>query len=395
MASANRRSSDLTVELRRGLLDRLGLYGLRLLVHEIQAGRCATGTDMARLLVTYSGLAGLRALIAERFLPRARVLQARAALGALRDLARKLSVDDPDAGRRLDADVERVESSVLDFGQLRLAHLVLSGAVTFSAEERAEMDRLLQVDDPLPVAAGAGRRRPGSPSSRARRWRPSAAGASGPPSRCRTVPTPRRARRWPTPSRPSTPRPRRSSPSRVSESRFPGPSHSSSVIVQPSRPSSSPGRDPSRRSAPPGSSGATDDRLFDRRSGSAPRSEASPAATRSGATGAASARNDVANVVDRCRPRVGRSHVGCRRALLWRRASSRAEHVVEGPDRVIVGPGDEVGVVGRRVVVAFAGTVVTARDRRLDAGATARAHRRQARRTGRHQPRPWPHSRRR
>ena len=153
-------SSDLTVELRRGLLDRLGLYGLRLLVHEIRAGRSATGTDMARLLVTYSGLAGLRALIAERFLPRARVLQARAALGALRDVARKLSVDDPDAGRRLDAAVERVESSVLDFGQLRLAHLVLSGAVTFSAEERAEMDRLLQVDDPLPVrlalAEGAG-----------------------------------------------------------------------------------------------------------------------------------------------------------------------------------------------------------------------------------------------
>jgi GTPase SAR1 family protein len=144
-------SSDLTVELRRDLLDRLGLYGLRLLVHEIKAGRCATAGDMARLLVTYSGLAGLRALIAERFLPRARILQARAALGALRDLARALTLDDPQAGRRLDAEVERVESSVLDFGQLRLAHLVLSGTVTFSAEEHAEMERLLQVDAPLPA----------------------------------------------------------------------------------------------------------------------------------------------------------------------------------------------------------------------------------------------------
>jgi hypothetical protein len=142
-------SSDLTIEIRRDLLDRLGLYGLRLLVHEIQAGRCTTGGDMARLLVTYSGLAGLRELISERFLPRARVLQARAALGALRDLARDLTMDDPEAGRRLDAEVERVESSVLDFGQLRLAHLVLSGLVAFSPAEHAEMERLLLVDAPL------------------------------------------------------------------------------------------------------------------------------------------------------------------------------------------------------------------------------------------------------
>lgn len=153
-------SSDLTIELRRGLLDRLGLYGLRLLVHEIQSGRCASGGDMARLLVTDSGLAGLRALIAERFLPRARVLQARAALGALRSLARALTADDPEAGRRLDSEVERVESSVLDFAQLRLAHLVLSGTVIFSAEERSEMERILQVDLPpsvrLALDEGAG-----------------------------------------------------------------------------------------------------------------------------------------------------------------------------------------------------------------------------------------------
>ena len=142
-------SSDLTVEGRRDLFDRLGLFGLRLLVQEIRAGRCTTAVEMARLLVDASGLAGLRALIAERFLPRARVLQARTALVALRDLARTIALDDPDTGRRLDAEVERVESSVLDFGQLRLAHLVLSGAVAFSSDERAEMERLLQVDEPL------------------------------------------------------------------------------------------------------------------------------------------------------------------------------------------------------------------------------------------------------
>ena len=68
-------SSDLTIELRRGLLDRLGLFGLRLLTEEIRAGRCTTAGDMARHLVATSALADLRALIADRFLPRARVLQ--------------------------------------------------------------------------------------------------------------------------------------------------------------------------------------------------------------------------------------------------------------------------------------------------------------------------------
>jgi hypothetical protein len=142
-------SSDLTVERRRDLLDRLGLYGLRLLVHEMRAGRCVTGADMARLLVASSGLGGLRGLITDRFLPRARVLQARTALSALRDLARSVNAEAPDAARRLDAEVERVESSVLDFGQLRLAHLVLSGTVDFSADEQSEMHRLLGVGSSL------------------------------------------------------------------------------------------------------------------------------------------------------------------------------------------------------------------------------------------------------
>jgi len=149
-------SSDLTVESRRGLLDRLGLYGLRRAMQEIQAGRCTTGPDMARFLVADSGLAQLRALIAERFLPRARVLQARAALGALRNLARSLTADDPAAGQRLDAEVERVESSVADFSQLRLAHLVLSGIVNFSAGDRDEMERMLHVDVPLHARLAVG-----------------------------------------------------------------------------------------------------------------------------------------------------------------------------------------------------------------------------------------------
>jgi len=142
-------SSDLTIELRRGLLDRFGLCGLRLMMHDVQSGRCKTAVDMSNRLVADSGLDELRRLIAERFLPRARVLQARTGLGALRNLARAITAEDPTQGRQLDAEVERVESSVLDFAQLRLAHLVLSGIVRFSTDERDEMERLLAVDTPV------------------------------------------------------------------------------------------------------------------------------------------------------------------------------------------------------------------------------------------------------
>ena len=137
-------SSDLTVELRRDLFDRLGLFGLRLLVREIQDGRSTTAAEMSAYLVAVSGLTDIRALIAERFLPRARVLQSRAALAALRGLARSLGVEDVAAALRLEAEVERVESSVLEFSQLRLQHLVLSGIVALSTDQRVDVDTMLR-----------------------------------------------------------------------------------------------------------------------------------------------------------------------------------------------------------------------------------------------------------
>ena len=134
-------SSALTVELRRGLLERFGLYGLRLLVGELRSGRASTGPDLSKVLVTASGLAELRDLIAQRFLPRAQTLKARSALAALRDIARSLSAEDPVRARQLDAEIERAEASIADFAELRAAQLVLSGSVTLTPGEAAEVER--------------------------------------------------------------------------------------------------------------------------------------------------------------------------------------------------------------------------------------------------------------
>ena len=94
-------ASDLTVEIRRSLLDRLGMFGVRLSVQEIRDNGATTAATLAPRLVEASGLPQLRPVIAEHFLPRARTLQSRGALVALRTLAREMRADNATA-RRLD-----------------------------------------------------------------------------------------------------------------------------------------------------------------------------------------------------------------------------------------------------------------------------------------------------
>ena len=140
-------SSELTVELRRSLLQRLGLFGLRLLVEEVREGHVTTAVDMANLLVEVSGLPELRAVIDQLFLPQAQVLKARSALVGLRALARRLGARGHPDGRRLDQEVERLEASRPEFGQLRLVHLVRSGSADFTPEETAELDQVVGSPD--------------------------------------------------------------------------------------------------------------------------------------------------------------------------------------------------------------------------------------------------------
>ncbi len=132
-------ASELTVELRRQLLDRLGVFGVRFCVAQIRTAGSVTASQLAQALVAESGLDALRSLITERFLPRAHILKARTALVSLRSIARDLEATDPTAARHLAAEIERCEASSPDFAELRLSHLVLSGIVAFSDEQRREL----------------------------------------------------------------------------------------------------------------------------------------------------------------------------------------------------------------------------------------------------------------
>lgn len=150
--------SDITVELRRELLDRFALFGVRFALAEIAAGRITTATALARALVDRSGLGELRSLIQSHFLPRARLLQARSAVVAVRGLASRLRAEDPATADRIDREAERIEASSVEFAQLRVAHLVLSGAVQVQGDARREIERVLLASSPevaLGVAPGS------------------------------------------------------------------------------------------------------------------------------------------------------------------------------------------------------------------------------------------------
>ena len=141
-------SSELTVESRRELLARFGMFGIRFAVEEVRSGRATTATTLGPSLVQHSGLAGLRDVISRHFAPRARVLQARSGLTALRSIARALRETDPTAATDLERRVEQIESTTVEFAQVRAAHLVGSGAVAFADDERAELARLLSGQAP-------------------------------------------------------------------------------------------------------------------------------------------------------------------------------------------------------------------------------------------------------
>lgn len=133
----------LGVEQRRQLLDRLGVFGVRASVELVRAQGLRTAAELGPRLVDISGLAALKERIADQFGPRARVLQARSALVALRVLAKDLESSAPDQARRIAYECERIEASAAEFARIRAAHLISAGLVELRDDEQAELTRLL------------------------------------------------------------------------------------------------------------------------------------------------------------------------------------------------------------------------------------------------------------
>ncbi|MEV6491644.1 dynamin family protein [Actinoplanes sp. NPDC051633] len=120
---------------RQHVLNRLGLFGVRLSVRLIRENIVRDSADLARALTEHSGIDRLRDVFTAQFVGRSEVLKARSALAVIDECVPAESM--------LAAEAERIKASAHEFVELRLLHLLRSGRLPGTEEQLTEMDMLL------------------------------------------------------------------------------------------------------------------------------------------------------------------------------------------------------------------------------------------------------------
>jgi hypothetical protein len=134
--------------IREDLLDRFGLYGLRIATQRIADGEVGSATQLSGALLELSGIRALQRILAEAYAARASILKARSALVALRGIGVALGRDGTagSGAAELVEAIDRLEASSGALAMLRLQHLVLAGHLELTASEREEFERLWSGD---------------------------------------------------------------------------------------------------------------------------------------------------------------------------------------------------------------------------------------------------------
>lgn len=125
---------------RRALLDRLGLFGIRIAIAALHEGEARTASELSTRLLEASGLPTLRAEIASRFTHRRDLLKARHALATVEHVADRIG----DAGLR--TEIERVVGGAHEFAELRVLNALRRGDLRFDDRRAATALRLLGAD---------------------------------------------------------------------------------------------------------------------------------------------------------------------------------------------------------------------------------------------------------
>jgi hypothetical protein len=125
---------------RQVLLDRLGLFGVRLGVDLLRRNEVVTASQLADRLVDHSGIAALREVLLTQFSDRRDTLKARSALLALQRLLSSAPVD---RGPALAGRLEQIRSGAHEFAELRLLNALRLGEVDLRPEEVEEVERLM------------------------------------------------------------------------------------------------------------------------------------------------------------------------------------------------------------------------------------------------------------
>jgi len=139
---------SLTSLERAHLLDRFGIFGVRLATMLIRREVVANARELSAELLERSGLDEVRELLRTLFLQRRDLLKSRSALFALDRLAGEHPVPGTDALR---SDIERVLAGAHGFAELRVLSSLRAGQVTARDEVVEEMERLLGCNGAAPA----------------------------------------------------------------------------------------------------------------------------------------------------------------------------------------------------------------------------------------------------
>ena len=145
--SGPREDALLSVGTRQALLERFGLFGVRLATTLVRQGSDSPDL-LAAELVRRSGLDDLRSALASRFTQRRDLLKARSALQAVDYVLRREPLP---SSRPLRAEIERILAGNHEFVELRLLTAIRSSAVAIPDAYRAEAERLLGANGVTPA----------------------------------------------------------------------------------------------------------------------------------------------------------------------------------------------------------------------------------------------------
>ena len=130
---------DVSAEDRKGLLDRFGMFGIRMSAVAIRSGY-DDSTDLADELYRRSGMEDLLRLVSDQFRSRADALKARTALAAISALVeRRPTPNSPE----LAGAVERLEANAHELRELSLLAAARTTGLGLPPEESAEAERLI------------------------------------------------------------------------------------------------------------------------------------------------------------------------------------------------------------------------------------------------------------
>jgi hypothetical protein len=124
--------AGLDVNMRRRLLDRLGLFGVRLAVELLISGRAITAGDLSRELEARSGIGELRRILTGQFAARAAVLKCRSTLASTLALA---ELHGGSEGRMIRERVRDIQLSAHELVEIRLLSRLRAGGVGLGDDE--------------------------------------------------------------------------------------------------------------------------------------------------------------------------------------------------------------------------------------------------------------------